>query len=114
MSPSLGTVDDLPMVAEPVKLKRSLRQGVLDRPQDWHAREEPSGSLSDWLWQQWAPALTSLGVDRDHLGAVVAGYRQELWLWLMGERTWTHTAEGLTGRIGRRAPAAGARRRPVP
>lgn len=111
MSPFSGAVDDLPMVAEPVELKRLLRQGVLDRPQDWYAREEGSEPLSDWLWERWAPALTSSGIDCNHLRTVVAGYRQELWLWLMGERTWTHTAEGLTGRIGRRAPASSDRPR---
>lgn len=89
---------------EPTELRRLLRQTLLDGPEGWHTDEEKRRPLCDWLWAQWATELTARGVQRRQLGDIVAGYRQELWLWLMGERTWAHTAEGLIGRIRRRAP----------
>ncbi|HET9731194.1 MAG TPA: hypothetical protein VFP54_00840 [Acidimicrobiales bacterium] len=89
---------------EPSELKHRLHRSVLDRPQEWHADDENRRPLSDWLWAQWNRELTAGGVDRRTLEDIVGGYRQELWLWLMGERTWAHTVEGLIGRIQRRAP----------
>lgn len=91
---------------EPDALKNRLRRRMLEQPTSWHTWEEQSASLSDWLWEQWAPVLTAWGVDRSSLGDMVNGYRQELWLWVMDERTWAHAAEGLAGRIHRRAPKA--------
>jgi hypothetical protein len=44
-------------------------------------------------------------MDRDRFGEIVAGYRRELWLWVMGERTWAQAAGGLLGRVQRRLPA---------
>lgn len=89
---------------EPVELKHRLRRRVLDRPGTWHGRAAKTGLFVDWAWEQWAPTLTAWGVTHSQLGDVVGGYRQELWLWLMGERTWAHTVEGLIGRVRRRTP----------
>ena len=46
-------------------------------------------------------------MDRDRFGGIVTGYRRELWLWVMGERTWAQSAGGLLGRVRRRLPPAG-------
>jgi len=35
---------------------------------------------------------------------VCRGYERELWLWLVGERTWAQCASGLGGRLLRRLP----------
>lgn len=54
-----------------------------------------------WLWTRWR-YLASAGLDEDELGAIVLGYRREVWLWLAGERTWAQCCSGLIGRITRR------------
>ena len=43
-------------------------------------------------------------MGRERFLQVVAGYRSELWLWVMGERTWAQSADGLLGRVRRRLP----------
>ena len=40
------------------------------------------------------------------LKGVCKGYERELWLWLVGERTWVQCASGLEGRVLRRFKAA--------
>jgi hypothetical protein len=60
--------------------------------------------VADWLWERWR-VLDGAGLDRGAFGAVLTGYRRELWLWLAGERTWAQCGSGLLGRIGRRLPA---------
>lgn len=59
------------------------------------------GGIAEWLWQRWS-VLRSAGMDAEALGAVVLGYRRELWLWLAGERTWVQCCAGLVGRLDRR------------
>jgi hypothetical protein len=54
-----------------------------------------------WLWARWR-SLASVGIDEEQLGAIVLGYRREIWLWLAGERTWAQCCSGLIGRITRR------------
>ena len=47
-----------------------------------------------------APALSIPDVE-----AVCASYQRELWLWLVGERTWAQCVGGLGGRLLRRSAA---------
>ena len=47
------------------------------------------------------------GMGRAELGAVVGGYRREIWLWLTGERTWAQCCAGLIGRARRRRLGVG-------
>jgi hypothetical protein len=49
--------------------------------------------------------LESAGLDRARFVAIVVGYKREIWLWLMGERTWAQCCSGLIGRIDRRLAA---------
>jgi hypothetical protein len=46
--------------------------------------------------------LESAGLDRARFFTIVAQYKREIWLWLMGERTWAQCCSGLIGRIDRR------------
>lgn len=62
----------------------------------------PDG-LADWLWRRWQ-SLAALGITEADVEAIVLGYRRELWLWLVGERTWDQACSGLLGRIERRVP----------
>jgi hypothetical protein len=58
------------------------------------------------LWRCWGAALRPAGFGRERLRALAADYRRELWLWLVGERTWAQCADGLAGRVRRRLPPA--------
>lgn len=61
------------------------------------------GGLAAWLWRRWR-VLERAGFDRRAFDAVLAGYQREVWLWLMGQRTWVHCCSGLIGRLERRVP----------
>lgn len=87
-----------------------LRLHVPDEPDrsEWLRRvdlgtgvAEVLASLEQWLWDRWR-LLGRAGMDRAAFGVAVGGYRRELWLWIVGERTWPHCCAGLIGRIGRR------------
>jgi hypothetical protein len=41
-------------------------------------------------------------MDRERFGQIVAGYGNELRLWVAGERPWQHYISGLAGRVERR------------
>jgi hypothetical protein len=43
-------------------------------------------------------------MDRDQFGHIVAGYGNELRLWVVGERPWQQYISGLVGRVERRLP----------
>ncbi len=60
--------------------------------------------LVDWLWSRWRH-LAATGLGRDGLASIALGYEREIWLWLLGERTWTQCCSGLIGRIERRLPS---------
>jgi hypothetical protein len=60
-----------------------------------------TGGVSDWLWARWR-VLERAGMDRAGFDAVVSGYRRELWLWLVGDRTWAPCCAGMIGRVERR------------
>jgi hypothetical protein len=94
----------LSLPEEPVELRRRTRALVEEDPDRGAAVVDAGAFLADPLWERWGPALESAGMDRDRFAGVVAGYRRELWLWVMGERTWTQSAGGLLGRVRRRLP----------
>jgi hypothetical protein len=90
---------------EPVELRARTRALVEQDPGRGAAVVDAGAFVADPLWERWGPALAAAGLDRDRFGAIVAGYRRELWLWVMGERTWAQSAGGLLGRVQRRLPA---------
>ena len=65
---------------------------------------EKEEGVGPWLWDRWR-VLEGAGLDRDRFMSIVAAYRREIWLWLMGERTWAQCCSGLIGRIERRLSA---------
>ena len=81
------------------------------RAEAWLSAVVEGGDLSDvlraedglarWLWSRWS-SLEKSGVSFDAFADMVIANRRELWLWLAGERTWTHTCSALLGRVGRR------------
>jgi len=99
LSPSLALPE------EPVELRRRTRALIEQDPEQGAAVVDAGAWVANPLWAVWGPALRSARLDRDRFGEVVAGYRRELWLWVMGERTWAQAAGGLLGRVQRRLPA---------
>jgi hypothetical protein len=97
---------DLSVPEEPVGLRRRTRALVEQDPGQGAAVVDDGAFLADPLWERWGPALQAAGMDRDRFGQIVAGYRRELWLWVMGERTWAQSAGGLLGRVQRRLPSS--------
>jgi hypothetical protein len=100
---------DLPVPVEPVELRARTRALAEQAPEQARALLDAGSWIADPLWRHWGPALAAAGMDRQDFGAVVAGYRRELWLWVMGERTWAQSADGLRGRVRRRVAAPGRR-----
>ena len=90
---------------EPVELRASTRALIEAEPERGAAVVDAGSWIADPLWERWGPALEPAGMDRERFLDVVAGYRRELWLWVMGERTWAHSGGGLLGRVQRRLPA---------
>jgi hypothetical protein len=81
----------LPLLEEPVQLKHEMRT-LLEQSPERGMRELECGCLiAAPLW--------------DTFRRIVVGYRNELRLWVMGERPWEHCVAGLAGRIERRLPA---------
>jgi hypothetical protein len=97
----------LSVLEEPVELRRRTRALIEHDPVQGAALVDAGSWIADPLWAVWGPVLQPAGMDRDRLGEIVAGYRRELWLWVMGERTWAQAAGGLLGRVQRRLPAQG-------
>lgn len=89
---------------EPAELREGLRDALLDGA-NWHEGFSDDICIGLWLWGRWQPALEPVGVSRDDFMDLVVAYRRELWLWLLGDRTWTQCVSGLAGRIVRRVPA---------
>ena len=101
----MSAAPDLPLPEEPVELRRRTRALVEQDPARGAAVVDAGAFLADPLWARWGRSLAAAGMDRDRFGAIVAGYRRELWLWVMGERTWAQSAGGLLGRVRRRLPS---------
>jgi hypothetical protein len=98
---------DLSLPEEPVALRRRTRALIEEDAERGRAVVDAGSWIADPLWERWGPALEPAGMDRDRFGGIVTGYRRELWLWVMGERTWAQSAGGLLGRVQRRLPPAG-------
>jgi hypothetical protein len=95
---------DLPLPEEPVALRRRTRALIEQDAERGGAVVDAGSWIADPLWERWGPALEAAGMDRDRFDGIVTGYRRELWLWVMGERTWAQSAGGLLGRVQRRLP----------
>jgi hypothetical protein len=100
-----GAAPDLSLPEEPVALRQRIRTLIEQDPGRGGAVVAAGAWIADPLWERWGPALEPAGMDRDRFQEIVTGYRRELWLWVMGERTWTQCVGGLLGRVRRRLPA---------
>jgi hypothetical protein len=85
---------------EPVSLVATWRDRAFDGP-GFDAVLLGEDSISSWLWSRWS-AIAADGVTGDDLTEVLSGSRREVWLWLVGERTWAQTMSIVLGRLDRR------------
>jgi hypothetical protein len=95
---------NLPLPEEPVELRTRTRALVEAAPAQGAALIDGAEWIAGPLWERWGPLLEPAGMTRARFLEIVAGYRRELWLWVMGERTWAQSAGGLLGRVQRRLP----------
>ncbi|HXR54849.1 MAG TPA: hypothetical protein VN793_07355 [Acidimicrobiales bacterium] len=97
-------MSDLPRLHVPSEPDRSVWWSRVMESATVDEVIEKEDGVAPWLWERWR-VLESAGVDRARFIAIVTGYRREIWLWLMGERTWAQCCSGLIGRIDRRRVA---------
>jgi hypothetical protein len=90
---------------EPTAIGAALLR-LVHAGQGWPDGGDEDAGLADALWASWSEDLAPAGMDREAFGRVVVGYRRELWLWILGDRSWTQAATGLAGRVLRRLPDA--------
>jgi hypothetical protein len=93
-----------PLPEEPARLRSETRTLAEQHPDEAIARITDGEWIAGRLWKAWGPELRERGLRRRDFLGIVRGYRRELWLWVMGERTWEQCADGLRGRALRRAP----------
>jgi hypothetical protein len=105
LEPAEGLILDSP--DEPVEIKKGLRESML-AGSDWRSGFRDEICIGVWLWERWRPALEPRGMDRESFIDVVVAHGRELWLWLMGERTWEQFLPSLAGRVARRLPEESA------
>jgi hypothetical protein len=91
---------------EPTVLAEAWLASVLDGNDLESVLSDERDGVTAWLWSRWR-TLASSGLHEEDLGAIVLGYRREVWLWLAGERTWVQCCSGLIGRINRRLSGGG-------
>jgi hypothetical protein len=94
---------DLPLPEEPTKLKAKTRTLLEQSPEAGQQLLAKGRWIATPLWPQWRGALEPRGINRARFLEIVVGYRNELRLWVMGERPWPHCIAGLAGRLERRA-----------
>jgi hypothetical protein len=98
----------LPLPDEPQALKALTRTLLEQAPDEGLPLVLAGDWMADPLWERWGETLERGGIDRAQFGEIVAGYANELRLWVVGERPWEQAASGLIGRVARRlSPASG-------
>ena len=100
----------LTLPEEPRALKSMVRTLLDQAPETGLPLVVAGEWLADPLWESWGDALEERGMNRDRFGQIVAGYGNELRLWVVGERLWEQCISGLAGRVERRlSPSSRAR-----
>ena len=95
----------LPLPPEPEALKTTTRTLLEQSPEAGLQLLAEGKWIATPLWDQWKGLLKPCGMRRKQFRAIVIDYRNELRLWVMGERPWEHCVAGLAGRVTRRTPA---------
>ena len=93
----------LPVPPEPAHVHRRLAEAADGSPGAARRLLADGELVGGYLWQAWEPDLTVAGVGRGDVVTHAGVCRRELWLWLMGERTWHEVAALVAGGVLRRA-----------
>ena len=91
---------------EPAAALASLRRLAREDPAT--ARSVAPERLAAALGEAWHRSLGLVGASPSDLRAVFEGANREIWLWVMGNRTWAQLVEHLAGRAERHVGALGA------
>ena len=97
-----ATLPQLHLPDEPADRRESWRGAVLGGTPLADVVGTPDG-VARWLWARWS-VLAASGVGEERFVELVIAYRREIWLWLTGDRIWSHCCAGLIGRVSRRMP----------
>lgn len=92
----------LPVPEEPTALRRRVRTLLESSPTEAEELLRSANWIADPLWDAWRQPLECRGMARECFRHLVAAYRNELRLWVIGERPWDHCIDGLIGRVSRR------------
>ncbi len=107
-APSVGPVGparpSLHLPEEP-RTRRAAWWDEVASGRRWDDLIEGEDGPAGWLWTRWQ-VLRAAGLEEKEFRGIVVAYRRELWLWLVGERTWRQTCSGLIGRVQRRLALA--------
>jgi hypothetical protein len=95
----------LPLPDEPIDLKAHIRTLLEQSPETGLQLLAAGEWIAIPLWDHWQVSLEPRGMDRARFLRIVIDYRNELRLWVMGERPWGHCVGGLAGRVARRVAA---------
>ena len=91
----------LPFSDEPAELRDRLRALAAVAPVQARSRlAQEVAAIAAGELRLLGDSTAAIDVD-----AICRGYQRELWLWLVGERTWAQCANGLRGRLRRRGAA---------
>jgi hypothetical protein len=91
---------------EPTEIKDRARTALEASPKKGARTVNDAAFIAEYLWEQWGEDLEAAGVEYDRFLAIARGNAGEARLWVVGERPWSHFADGLAGRVRRRAGAA--------
>ena len=96
------TTSMLPLPAEPTALRALARAALEQAPESALPLVVSGEWIADPLWEGWRDALEPRGMDRRQFDGIIAGYGNELRLWVVGERPWNQYVSGIAGRVTRR------------
>jgi hypothetical protein len=94
---------------EPVAIKEALAERARKDPAGTRRRLAEGTDLADTLWSAWGSQLETAGAESDALAAHLGSCRREVWLWIMGERTWDELARLVSGGVLRRVLVSSGR-----
>ena len=92
---------------EPAPVLARLRRLAREDPAE--ARAVAPERLAAALGEAWHRSLGLVGASPADLRAVFEGANREIWLWVMGNRTWEQLVQHLAGRAERHVPSTGWR-----
>jgi sulfate adenylyltransferase subunit 2 len=88
---------------EPVDLRRRVAAELAEHGGDSTSFLQEGEAVVSYLFKEWEPRLSAVGIGYESYQDIVAEYCREMWLWTQGERTWDQSVSGLAGRLARRA-----------